>query len=292
MIKIVLSVLTVLTLWFVVEFVKDFWANRENLETHNSWVTVAILGAVTNFLDALGIGSFAIITAISRAFKLIDDRLLPGTLNVSCTLPIFAQALIYMTVIKVETITLLTMLASSMIGAWCAAGYVAKLPKKKVQLTMGIALFVTAMLMFAAQMEWFPGGGDAVALSGVKLVVAIVGNFILGALMTAGIGLYAPCMALVYFLGMNPKAAFPIMMGSCAFLMPAASVKFVKEQAYEKRASMGIALGGIVGVLIAAFWVKELDVKKLKWIVIVAILYTSMTMIKSAISKTESKNEI
>ncbi len=64
----------------------------------------------------------------------------------------------------------------------------------------------------------------------MKLVLGLAGNFMLGALMTLGIGLYAPCMILVGLLGMNATAAFPIMMGSCAFLMPIASAKFVQKQ--------------------------------------------------------------
>ena len=147
---------------------------------------------------------------------------------------------------------------------------------------MAIALFVTAFLMLAGQMGWMPGGGDAIGLTGVKLVIAIVGNFILGALMTLGIGLYAPSMALVYFLGMSPAVAFPIMMGSCAFLMPVASVKFVREGAYNRKASLAIAVLGIVGVFIAAYIVKSLPLDILRWLVIGVIFYTSMTMFKAA----------
>ncbi|MFR3391175.1 MAG: hypothetical protein ACLTT1_11670 [[Clostridium] scindens] len=71
--------------------------------------------------------------------------------------------------------------------------------------------------------------GEEIGLTGGKLVIGIVVNFVLGALMTCGVGLYAPCMALCALLGMNISVAFPIMMGSCAFLMPPASVEFVKS---------------------------------------------------------------
>ena len=112
-------------------------------------------------------------------------------------------------------------------------------------------------------------------------MVAIAVNFVLGALMTAGIGLYAPCMALVFALGMSPKVAFPIMMGSCAFLMPPASAKFIREGAYNRMASLGMVGPSIVAVLIAAFIVKSMDLNVLRWVVIGVILYTSAIMLRT-----------
>jgi uncharacterized membrane protein YfcA len=111
------------------------------------------------------------------------------------------------------------------------------------------------------------------------------GNFLLGALMTLGIGLYAPCMILVSLLGMNPTAAFPIMMGSCAFLMPIGSLRFIREQSYSLRVAMGLALGGIVGVLIAVYVVKSLSLSTVRWLVIIVVLYTAVTMLISGFSR-------
>lgn len=280
----VLGVLAALTIWFAIVFITDVIKHKNNLES-NSWGKVSAIGFVTNFFDALGIGSFAPTTALLKAFKQTKDRVIPGTLNVACTIPVVVEAFIFMTVIEVEAITLIGMLASAALGAWVGAGIVSKLPEKIIQFTMGIALFSTAFLMLASKVGWMPGGGQAIGLEGGKLIVAIVANFVLGALMTAGIGLYAPCMALVYFLGMSPSVAFPIMMGSCAFLMPVASVKFIKEGAYDRKASVGISIGGAVGVLIAAYIVKSLPLNILGWLVIGVILYTSITMLKSAVKE-------
>lgn len=291
MIAAILSALGGFGIWFSAVFFKDFINNKNNLE-NNSWAKVTGIGFVTNFFDTLGIGSFAPTTALLRTFKQTKDRIIPGTLNVSCTIPVIAEAFIFIKVIDVEPITLISMLASATIGAWVGAGVVSKLPEKKVQFTMSIALFITAFLMLAGQMNWFPGGGEAIGLAGSKLIIANVANFVLGALMTAGIGLYAPCMALVYLLGMSPRVAFPIMMGSCAFLMPVASIKFIKEGAYDRRASMGITIGGIVGVIIAAYIVKSLPLNILKWLVIGVILYTSITMMKSALKNTSTVDNL
>ena len=150
---------------------------------------------------------------------------------------------------------------------------------------MGIALLITAGFMFAGKMQWIQGGGTAIGLSGIKLIIAVVVNFLLGALMTAGIGLYAPCMAMVFALGLSPQVAFPIMMGSCAFLMPPASIKFIKEGAYNRKAAIGMALPGIIAVLIAALIVKSLPLDTLRWVVIVVIVYTSVVMLRSAYLK-------
>ncbi|MBO0564727.1 permease, partial [Clostridium botulinum] len=236
MVKVVLGLLIILTIFFAVAFFRDYFkATKEgNLEKTNFFALGAV-GFITNFFDTLGIGSFAPTTALLKNFKLSKDRTLPGTLNVACTIPVAMEAILFINGIEVEPITLFSLLISATVGAVVGAGVVSKLDEKKVQFGMGVALIIVALVMLAGQLKLMPAGGDAVGLQGVKLIVAIIGNFILGALMTLGIGLYAPCMALVYALGMSPKVAFPIMMGSCAFLMPAASLKFVKEGAYDRK---------------------------------------------------------
>jgi len=274
--------LIVLAIFYTYVLLKDYIKHKNVLE-NISVIKTAIIGFVVNFFDTLGIGSFAPQTALLKFTKQTEDRLLPGTLNVSNTIPVLIQALIFIKIVEVEVITLIAMLISATAGAILGAGIVAKLPTRKIQLTMGFALLVTAFFMFSGQMEWIQGGGEAIGLTGWKLAVAIGVNFILGAFMTAGIGMYAPCMALIYGLGMSPLVAFPIMMGSCAFLMPPASVKFIKEGAYNRKASISMIIPGAIAVLIAAFLVKSLELVTLRWVVIVVILYTSAIMLRSAL---------
>jgi uncharacterized membrane protein YfcA len=190
----------------------------------------------------------------------------------------------------VDPITLVAMIAAAAIGAVIGAGIVANLPEKKIQMGMGVSLLVVAFVFLAGLLHIMPVGGSAIGLTGGALIIGIVGNLILGALMTIGIGLYAPCMALIYALGMSPKVAFPIMMASCAFLMPAASMKFVKEGAYDIKASIAITIAGSVGVLIAAYIVKELPLEILKWLVVFVIIYTAITMIRSALKSAVTKS--
>jgi uncharacterized membrane protein YfcA len=275
--------LIILSIFFIYVLSKDVIKHQKVLE-NVSVVKTALIGFIVNFFDVLGIGAFAPQTALLKFTKQTEDRVLPGTLNVSNTIPVLIQALIFIQIVEVEAITLISMLLSAAAGAILGAGIVAKLPVRKIQLTMGFALLVTAFFMLSGQMSWIQGGGEAIGLTGGKLALAIGANFILGAFMTVGIGLYAPCMALVYALGMSPLVAFPIMMGSCAFLMPPASAKFIKEGAYNRKASVSMAIPGIIAVLIAAFLVKSLPLNTLRWVVIVVIIYTSLVMFKSALN--------
>ena len=243
-----------------------------------------LVGFLANFFDTLGIGSFATTTTAFRSLKMIDDRLIPGTLNVGHALPTVIQALIYIKIVQVDITTLTLLILASVLGATFGARLVCGWSRRTVQIGMGIALLVAASLMLASQLRLLPGGGVALHLSGTKLVVGLAGNFMLGALMTLGIGLYAPCMIMVSLLGMSPAAAFPIMMGSCAFLMPIGGVQFIRKAGYDLRAAIGLAIGGIPGVLIAAFIVKSLSLDTVRWLVVVVVVYTAAMLLRAAMT--------
>ena len=275
-------------------FFKDYKAVKAAGKLDKSSVVkVGALGWVANFFDTLGIGSFAIIVAANKFFKIgIKDKELPGFLNVGCCLPVMFEAFIFTTVIKVDPLTLFSMLIAAAVGSYIGAGIIAKMDEAKIQLIMGLALLVTAVLMFCSKMGYMPGGGEAIGLSGVKLAIGVVGNAILGALMTAGVGLFAPCMALTYFLGLSPQVTFPIMMGSCAMLQPVSSVKFIKEGAYPRKASLILSLCGAFGVFVAAFIVKSLPIETLKWVVMAVLVYTGASMIASSTKKLGKQTKV
>jgi uncharacterized membrane protein YfcA len=240
------------------------------------------LGFVANFFDTLGIGSFASTTAWIKFRDLIRDELIPGTLNVGHALPTITQAIIFTTAIAVAPLTLVSMVAAAVAGGYLGAGVVSRLPRRAIQIGMGVALLVAAALFVMKILGVLPAGGNALGLSGGVLVFAVVVNFCLGALMQLGIGLYAPCLMLVSLLGMNPIAAFPIMMASCACLMPVGSLKFIRERKYDRRTAIGLALGGIPGVFLAAFVVKSLPLQWLYWLVVIVVLYAAILMLRSA----------
>jgi uncharacterized membrane protein YfcA len=241
-----------------------------------------VTGFVTNFFDTLGIGSFATTTAIWRRLALVRDELIPGTLNVGHTLPTIVQAFIFTRLVPVDPATLTMMIAAAVAGAWLGAGMVSRMRRRHVQLGMGLALLVAALLIVLSLAKLLPGGGDALRLDGTALVLGMAGNFILGSLMTIGIGLYAPCMILIYLLGMNPLAAFPIMMGSCAFLMPVASARFVRAERFDLLAALALSVAGLPAVLFAAFVVKSLPLDAVRILVVLVVVYTATGLLRAA----------
>jgi uncharacterized membrane protein YfcA len=252
-------------------------------------VEVAI-GVVTDFFDALGIGSFATTTSLFRFWRVVPDEQIPGTLNVGHTLPTLAEAFIFIAVVEVEMTTLALMIASSVVGAWLGAGVVVRWSLRKIQVGMGSLLLVAAAIIVLRQLNLVPGGGDALGLHGIRLFIGCAGNMVLGALMMLGIGLFAPCMILVTFLGMRPLTALPIMMGSCAFLMLPAGARFVRAGRYDLRASLGLTLGGVPAALVAGLVVGHLPLDAVKWLVAAVVVYTGVTMLRSAAASRRNAN--
>jgi uncharacterized membrane protein YfcA len=275
------TALAIVTLGFIAFWIASIIRGKKWRESGLGPIDIGI-GFVTNFLDTLGIGSFATTTSMFRLGKLVPDEQIPGTMNVGHTLPSILEAFIYIAVVQVDVVTLIAMIAASVVGAWLGAGLVSRLPRRTIQIGMGIALIATAGLMLMSQLNVLGVGGELLGLTGTKLLLAVVANMVLGALMTLGIGLFAPCMVLIYFMGMNLKTAFPVMMGSCAFLMPVGSIRFIREGKYHLRAALGLAIGGIPGVLLAAYIVKSLPLYWVKWLVVVVVLYTAITLLRSA----------
>jgi uncharacterized membrane protein YfcA len=274
--------LGIVTLSFVVFWVREARKQNDSGPKTPGLVNI-VIGFVTNFFDMLGIGSFAPTTAVFKIGKMVSDEKIPGTLNVGHALPTVAEAFISIAIMTIDPVTLVSMILASCAGAWLGAGIVAKWSRRAVQVGMGLALIAAAVFFLLKQLRMLPGGDvGSVGVTGATLVFAIIGNFVLGALMTLGIGLFAPCMVLVAMLGMSPAAAYPIMMGSCAFLMPTGSVRFIRERSYSLKAAIGLAIGGVPGVLLAAYWIKSMDVTTLRWIVIVVVTYTAVTMLRSA----------
>jgi uncharacterized membrane protein YfcA len=244
--------------------------------------TEGLIGFGVAFFDTLGIGSFAPTTAIFKLRRMMPDELIPGTLNVGLTTAAIAESLIFVTSIVVDPVLLVTVVLGAAVGAWLGAGVVARMPRRAIQITMGVALLIAGSVFAAINLGALPGGGTAMNLGGWKFAVAVAVNTVLGALMSAGIGLYAPCMITLALLGMHPLAAFPIMMGACALLQPVASLRFFQTSKFAWGPALGLAIGGIFGVLVAAYIVKSLPLIALRWLVIVVIAYAAFAMLRSA----------
>lgn len=275
--------LLIYSLVFAVVYIKDVFTHRDEWDKETSFIKSGLIGFGCLFFDVLGIGAYAPHTFLYRSFKQVKDQVIPATLNVGNALPTVLQALIFIGLIQVEPITLFSMIAASVVGSWIGAKFVIGFSESKVQISMGIALLITAVFMFLGFMGISDLNNTAIGLSGLKLLIAIVVNFILGALMTIGVGLYSPCMALVSVLGMSVTIAFPIMMGSCAFLMPTCGLRFIQSGKYNRKAALASTIFGSVGVLLAAFLVKQLPLTVLKWLVLVVVLITAFRMLVTGI---------
>jgi hypothetical protein len=242
------------------------------------------IGVGTNFLDTLGIGNYAQITALFKMRGRPADELIPGTLNVGNTIPSFVSTLLFTTAINVEPVLLTCMVLSAGAGAWVGAGIVSRMRQRTIQVFMGVALLVAAFFFTMTNVGVLPPTGAAMSLEGWRFAVAVGSNFILGALMCVGIGNYAPSMALLAFLGMHPIAAYPIMIGSDGVLIPVASLGFLKSGRFAPGVALGLTLGGVLGTLFAFPLVESLadHLTLLRWVVIGVITYAAVSMLRSA----------
>lgn len=250
-----------------------------------------LIGFATNFLDTLGIGSFATTTTIFRILREPADELIPGTLIAGHAVPVLAQALIFINVVTVDPVQLVLLIAIACAGGWMGAGVVSRLSKPAVRVGMGTALLVAAAFMVVSLFDRFPAGGTAVAFDTADLVVALVVNGLLGALLTLGIGNYAPSLVAFGLLGIDPRAAFPIMMGSGAFVALVAGARFVGRGRFHLRSALGLTLGGVPGVAAAVSLVTSLPLLALRWLVLVVIVYAGVTLLRAGSSHACDKAE-
>jgi uncharacterized membrane protein YfcA len=255
------------------EVVKDIFGNMALS------LVQAVVAGVTFFLSTFGISDFAISTVIFRQFKWVEDVRLPGTLNTECVVPVAVMALAYISSIQVDLTTLVVCIAAQVVGAYIGPRFVVRMNVNLIKRFIIVGLVVAAAMILLGKYRLLPAGGEATGLQGGKLILAGVLLFVYGALNNVGIGSYAPTMATVYALGLNPAVAFPIMMGACTFSVPISSIQFVKFDAYSRKITLFTSTVGLVGVLIAVFIVKSLDVEMLKWVVAVVILIAAASMI-------------
>ena len=242
-----------------------------------------VIGFVTNFFDTLGIGSFATTTTVFRLFRLVPDELIPGTIIVGDAMPVLAQALLFISSVAVDPWQLTALIAVCVAGGWIGAGVVSSLSRRALQLGLGGALVVAAVFMIVGMLNRFPAGGTALALTPRAFALALVANFFLGALLTLGIGNYAPSLVMFSLMGMDPRAAFPIMMGSGAFVATVAGVRFVRAGRFHWRTALGLTAGGVPGVIVAVWLVKSLPLDALRWLVLLVVIYAAVSLLRSGL---------
>lgn len=283
---VLLTILVMTGIAFVVAWRRGV-SVRQDTGRWPSPVQLAI-GFVTDFLDTLGIGSFATTTAAYKLFKVVPDERLVGTMIVGHSLPVVAQALIFIAAVQVDPVVLGSLIAVSVLGGWVGAGICARLPVRPIQITVSIGLIAAATFMMMSQLGFFPAGGTGLTLALGKLGLALAVNFVLGILLMLGIGNYAPSLIIFSLLGMDPRAAFPIMMGSGALMAMAGGFRFIRAARFDSKAALGLTLGGIPGVLIAGLVVKSLPLSVLRWMVVGVVIYAATMMLKSATKRPDT----
>jgi uncharacterized membrane protein YfcA len=242
------------------------------------------LGAITNFFDTLGIGSFAPTMAWLKFRRLVPDRLIPCTMLVGHTLPSVAQAVIFLVLLGVfvDPVLLIGCVLAVLIGGLLGVSLVVRTKVWIVQLVVGFALILAAILYALTNLHLMPGGGTAAGLPMPLLVVAIAANFLFGVLLNFGIGNYAPTLILLSLMGMDPHLSFPIMAAGAALTATGASLRYISIGEVDLRIAGGIALGGIPAVLVAAFIVKSMSLEMLRWLVVCVVLYAALVMLRAA----------
>jgi len=262
--------------------VVQWWRTHTASPTSRLWPGPLhlLIGFATNFFDTLGIGSFAPTTAVFRLWRLVEDEKIPGTMIVGHALPVVAQALFFISVVEVDPWQMIALIAACIAGGWVGAGVVASLSRRAVQLAMGSALLVAALLMISSMIGVMPSGGTARAFAPAAFAAAIAASLLFGALLTIGIGNYAPSLIVFSLLGVDPRAAFPIMMGSGAFVATVAGVRFIRAGRFDQRAALGLTLGGVPGVLVAAIVVQSLALETVRWLVVVVVLYAAYSLLR------------
>lgn len=246
-------------------------------------VEALALGAVVSFFDALGIGCFAPTTAWLRFRKMVPDRLIPPTLLVGLTAQAMVQSIIYMSFVEVDWVLLVGCVIANVLGGLLGAPLVVRARVWIVQLVVAIGLVLAAGAYTMTNLDLIPAGGTATGVSPLLTIVAISVNFVLGVLMNFGVGNYAPMLVMFGLMGMNPRSSFPVMATGASLMGVGASVKHIQIGQVDLRICLGLAIGGIPAVLVAAFIVKEMPIVWLRWMVIAVVLYTACVLMIAAL---------
>jgi uncharacterized membrane protein YfcA len=272
-----LTCLALLTVAFGVCFVVKAQRHSPRLSPE-----ALLMGFVANFFDTLGIGSFAPTTAYMKFRGIVSDELIPPTLIAGYAVPTAVEAFVFITSVRIDSCLLVVCILMSILGALIGASFAARLPVRQIRLLMGAGLLIAAALFALANLGEMPAGGAATSLGAASFAVAALATFVLGLLVNVGIGIYGPLLITFSLLGLDPRAAFPVMMGSAAFQMLADGIKLLSSRPLNPTLLVSMAAGAVPGVLIAAFLVRSLPLQPLRWGVVIVVSYAALCMLFSA----------
>lgn len=280
MIKVILLLIILVNGLFAYRLIFDLIRHKSAIwREPGSNLFFAFLGAASQFLGTFGVSDFAFNAVAFRLTKTVEDKKIPGTLNAACVIPVAFMALAYITVIQIEVFTLVVLIIAQTTGSYLTPRIVVKLPVHRVRMGIAVGLLCAAAFILAGKLKFIPSGGNLTGLPGLKLSVAAAAVFIYGALNNIGIGSYAPTMATVYALGIDPRVAFPIMMGGCTFSCAVGAMEFIRLGGYNRKPTLWISVAGLAGVAAAVYLVKRMDVDVIKWVVFIVVLYAALDLL-------------
>jgi uncharacterized membrane protein YfcA len=247
-------------------------------------VEALALGAVVNFLDTLGIGSFATTTAWFKFRRMVPDRLIPQTLLCGLTPPAMTESIVFLLAFRgqLDPVLLFSCVIAVFLGGLTGVPLVTRARVWVVQMTVAIGLLLAAAAYVMQGLDLFPGGGTANSLPLTLTVIAVLANFGFGILANFGVGNYAPTLVMLSLMGMNPKLAFPIMAGGAALMGAGSSFQHVRIGKVDLKIVLGLAIGGIPAVLVAVYVVKEMPIDYLRWLVVAVVLYAAAVMARAS----------
>lgn len=232
-------------------------SENKQVEKFTQTFKYGILGFITNFFDFLGIGSYAPQMIVMKK-DIEKNYFLPGTLTVANFLPVLLETIIGISIIKVEPLTLIILPLAASIGGYLGAKVTNAKNSRKINKVLIVVLLLSGIFLIANAFEVYPLNNIETNLYGlddnpIKLLIVIVGFFILGILQSFGLGIYAPGFALLGVLGVSYIAILPINMLSSVCLSTTASFEFLSKKKYIKPIAATITIFGVLGVTFAAY---------------------------------------
>jgi uncharacterized membrane protein YfcA len=243
-----------------------------------------LIGAVTNFLDTLGISSFATILAWLKLRTSLAPRLIPCTMIVACTIPTIVQSVIFLVLlgVHVDPMLLVGYALALLAGGLIGARLVSRVPVWIVQGIVGVALLIAAALYALSNLHMMPPGGLAASLPLPLMAVVFTAALMMGVLINFGVGHYAPSMMILSLMGLDPRLAFPIMATAGALTVAVVGARHIRTGIADIRIALGLTLGGVPAILLAALIVKTMPLEALRWLIIAVVTYTATVMLREA----------
>lgn len=248
-----------------------------------------VLGAVTNFFDTLGIGSFAPTMAWFRFRGLVADRAIPPTMYIGHGLPAIAQSLLFLALLgaQVDPWLLAGCVVAMLAGVAAGVRLAERASLRAVRGGIAVALLIAGGFYAATNLSTLPSGGIATTLGPVMMAAAMLGYFVMGVLVNFGVGHYAPSLAMFGLMGMDPRLVFPIMATAGVLGMSGIGLRYLSDRSIDLRVVAGLTLGGVPAVFVAAFLVRSMPLVALRWLVVAVVLYAALTLFRAAMTTRE-----